>query len=118
MEGGYLEVDGIAFNFQSHTCGETPPAAGPVLYQNYPNPFNPATTVSYFLPERGTVHIEILDVAGRFVTRLESGRKSGGLHTVTWHGRDAGGRAVRSGLYLCRMRAGGTVSSRKMILLR
>ena len=40
------------------------------------------------------------------------------LHGGTWRGRGTDGRQVRSGIYLCRLRAGGTVSSQKMILVR
>ena len=40
------------------------------LNQNYPNPFNPSTSISYTIPERNIVSLNIFDVNGAFVQNL------------------------------------------------
>ena len=46
------------------------------------------------------------------------GERAAGSYSVTWDGRDEAGRNVASGVYLCRMVAGGYSVVRKMILMK
>jgi hypothetical protein len=90
-----------------------------ILHQNHPNPFNPATTISYYLPEDGSVTLEIYDVTGRQVTRILDGAcKERGFHSELWDGRDSRGREMASGIYIYRLGYGKNILSRKMLLLR
>ena len=41
-----------------------------------------------------------------------------GRGVVTWDGRDDDGRAVASGLYLCRLDVGNLRQTKKMVFLR
>jgi hypothetical protein len=41
-----------------------------------------------------------------------------GRHQVTWNGLDGQGHAVGSGLYFCRLQAGGRQEMMKMMLVR
>jgi hypothetical protein len=100
------------------TDAVTMPAAKLVLFQNYPNPFNPATRISYFLPVRERVRVEIFDVAGRRVADLVDEVRDRGAYVVEWGGTDERGTPVASGLYLCRLTAGKETISRKMVLLK
>jgi hypothetical protein len=88
------------------------------LSQNCPNPFNPSTVIRFTVPERGLVTLDVYDAGGRLVTRLIDGARDGGPGAVTWNGLDGAGRAVRSGVYFCRLTAGKETLSRKMVLLR
>ncbi len=88
------------------------------LKANYPNPFNPATHIEFSVPEFGFVALQVYDVSGRLVQTLVSENKAPGTYTVTWHGRDAQGHEVASGVYLVRMQAGDFVQTRRMTLLR
>ena len=93
----------------------------PVSYnldQNYPNPFNPNTTVSFSLPEASKVSLEIYNVLGQKVKQLCSGTRPAGTHTVEWDATDEVGLSVASGVYFYRLKAGGFLQSRKMVLLR
>ena len=88
------------------------------LSQNYPNPFNPTTTISFSLPEAGTVRIEVFNVLGQRVRTLLDGELAAGLHSVVWDGRADNGFAVSSGVYFYRLSTGDVRQSRKMLLLK
>jgi len=83
------------------------------LYQNYPNPFNPSTTIRYALPRGTHVVLEVFNSAGQRVALLVDGEQSPGEHEVTF---TANGLA--SGAYLYRLRAGGYVETRKLMVLK
>ena len=91
------------------------------LFQSFPNPFNPSTTLSFAIPTQmqgAPVRLEILDLLGRTVRCLIESPIEPGFHTFPWDGRDDGGRAVASGLYIVRLRAGQQVRSEKVIRIR
>ena len=83
------------------------------LHQNYPNPFNPETIISYDVPVASHVTLSIFDVNGREVQRLVNGFEQPGRYFVTWTPR-----TFASGVYLCRMIAGRTTFTRKMVILK
>ena len=87
------------------------------LYQNYPNPFNPATTIRYELPEQASVILTIHDIMGRQVRTLVNGSQEPGFKSVLWDGADDSGKPVGAGVYLYRIKAGGFIQIRKMVLL-
>ncbi len=93
--------------------------AGPVrLHANLPNPFSSSTAIRYDVPVEGPVRLEVFDPGGRRVTTLVDGFVGGGTHLARWDGTDGAGRAVRSGIYLCRLEAAGSRETRRLMLLR
>ena len=88
------------------------------LLGNVPNPFNPLTEISFDLARAGRAQLDIFDLRGRLVTRLVDEVLPVGTHTCRWDGRDAQGHGVASGAYLVRLRQGGVVQERKMLLVR
>ncbi len=88
------------------------------LNQNYPNPFNPETKISFALPQDSHVSLDIFDLLGRRVVRLIDGEINAGSYTVTWDGRDAGGKEASSGIYFYRLSTDQGVRQEKMTLLR
>jgi hypothetical protein len=92
--------------------------AGCVLGQNYPNPFNPETQIAYRVAIAGEVELAVYDVAGRRVTTLVSERQAPGVYRVGWHGLNAHGEPVASGVYFCRLRVGQERFSKKMVLMK
>jgi hypothetical protein len=88
------------------------------LEQNYPNPFNPATAIGYQLIANSFVTLKVYDVLGREVATLVNGVGEPGVHSVRWDGRNSRGEAVSSGIYLYQLRAGNSVITRKMVLLK
>jgi len=88
------------------------------LAQNFPNPFNPSTTISYTLSIPADVQLAVYGVDGKLVRVLDSGPKRQGAFETTWDGRDQAGRPVASGVYFYRMKAGSTLITKKMVLLK
>lgn len=91
--------------------------AGFELRQNHPNPFNPATSVSFTIGESSSVSIDIYDLGGGLVCTLFAGDMAAGDHEVPWRGQDSRGNDVASGVYVCRVKAGTSVASMKMLLV-
>jgi len=93
--------------------------AGCSLHPCYPNPFNPMTTISFDLYESSTVNLIIYDVTGKLIKTLVTGDvASSGLHEYVWNGRDDLGRVVAAGVYFCRLDAGGSSDTVRMILVK
>jgi predicted amidohydrolase YtcJ len=89
------------------------PPSSPFLWQNYPNPFNARTIIRYSLPKASRVRLAVYDVLGREVALLADGSRDAGHHQVSFDGT-----FLSSGMYLCRLRTDGFVSSRKLLLIR
>jgi hypothetical protein len=120
------EVIGRAFTVQN--TGEvvdvpiTPRVVLPAtfqLYANAPNPFRRSTSIRYDLPRASAISIRLYDVSGRLVKVLVHSKKhEPGRFVVDWNGLDQDGRALSSGIYFYRMRAGSFDESRRVFLIR
>lgn len=88
----------------------------PTLGAASPNPFRAGTTIPFQLGGRANVQLEICDVTGRLVRRLDAS----GLQRLAWDGRDDAGTALPSGTYFMRLVRGGRALTRtgKAVLLR
>lgn len=113
----------------------TPPAT--LLYQNFPNPFPGAgrdsTCMWFDLSSASIVELDVLDLRGALVRRfipgpdfpaiLPAGRYGRGVVSgggvcdsrLMWDGRATDGRVVPGGVYLSRLRAGGTVQIKRIV---
>jgi len=91
---------------------------GVTLLSNYPNPFNLATTVRFEIDRTSEVQLSVFDIQGRRVRTLENGRRTAGLHSLLWDGRDERGRAVSNGIYYVRLRSGESSDSHRMVVFR
>lgn len=89
-----------------------------LLDQNYPNPFNPSTKISYSVPVKSEVTLEVYNLIGQKMATLFQGAVDAGTHTEVF---DASNMA--SGIYLVKMIAVGEngnefTSSKKMTLMK
>ncbi|MBK8165314.1 MAG: S8 family serine peptidase [bacterium] len=98
--------------------GDMPVVAAAWLAPAAPNPFNPQTTLRYGLQAAGPARLEIIDARGRRVRTLLDGAQAAGDHVAVWDGRDDRGRAAPSGVYFCRLVAGGAARQQKLHLVR
>lgn len=122
------------------TSGANPPAT--ILYQNFPNPFPnretgaEETRIWFDLSEASSVDLSIFDLRGRLVKELipgrgcppvelppgiygrEQGPSADPCQHFSWDGRDDRDRTVAPGVYLLRLKAGGVVDVRRIVLWR
>ena len=101
-------------------------AAAPMqtrLLQSYPNPFNPDVWIPYELGEDSAVSVEIYNISGQLVRKLQVGMKKRGQYitqdkAVYWDGRTQSGERAASGVYFYVLKTGDYVSMRKMAILK
>jgi N-acetylneuraminic acid mutarotase len=92
---------------------KAPAPAEFVLSQNYPNPFNPSTTISFALPVRADVKINLSDALGRSLGSIVNGSFEAGSHSVLFDARE-----LPSGNYFMTMISGDVVLTRSMTLMK
>ncbi len=83
------------------------------LSANFPDPFSERTTISYVLPERMHVRVDVYDTLGRLVAILANGVRDQGSHTVTFEPR-----GLAAGVYFVRMDAGRERKVERMVIVR
>ncbi|MDE0022537.1 MAG: hypothetical protein OXT69_14300 [Candidatus Poribacteria bacterium] len=95
----------------------------PRLSPNFPNPFNPETWIPFQLTEGTHALIDIYDMRGRLIRRLDLGYREAGYYHTTgeaayWDGRNGFGEPVSSGTYFYRFRAGSFSSTGRMTIIK
>lgn len=86
------------------------------LAQNYPNPFNGETVIEFSLENAAPVSIEIYNSIGQKIKTVVESEFASGRHQVKWDGTDAAGNPVTSGNFIYRLKSGGHVQAKRMIL--
>jgi hypothetical protein len=134
--GTEMDVTGLGYAYYHLTASdftgnesEAATAAGPTdvlpgipsrfaLHAPSPNPFNPKTFLRFDLPEAATVSLKVYDLSGRLLRTLVDERREAGRYEESWNGRDDHGRAMASGIYLCRIETGAFSEAKRMTLLK
>jgi len=112
---GYEDLYLVRFGPQTTgTPGEPDPT--PVLMVAS-NPVRVSATVRFHLAEPGPVDLAVFDVRGRRVATLASGMYPAGTHPAVWDHRDGRGRSRAGGVYYLRLETGGTVVTKKVVVL-
>ncbi|MBM3215720.1 hypothetical protein FJZ36_12485 [Candidatus Poribacteria bacterium] len=91
------------------------------LLPNYPNPFNPETWIPFELDQSSKVTINIYDVGGKLVRKLDLGHREQGMYvdkatSAHWDGRNALGEVVASGVYRYGIRTDSASAIRRMVI--
>ncbi len=89
------------------------PEAEALQFSASPNPTSGSAALSFTLGAAADVAVEVFDVLGRRVATLADGPRPAGAHEVAWDGR-----ALASGVYHVRLRAGDVVVARTLTLAR
>jgi hypothetical protein len=79
------------------------------------SPFCTRTEVSYSLPERSAVRVEVFSVAGQRVRTLVNEMQSAGNHTARFVLTAPGERALHAGVYIIRLTAGNATRTVRVI---
>lgn len=83
-----------------------------------PNPFSQRTVIDFALSAPGSAEIQIFDLAGRMVRKLDTGRLAAGPNQIEWDGTD-GSRRLSAGTYFYAVRVNGLViASQKAVMLQ
>jgi len=120
LADGRLEAQTSTLGLVRLAPGAAVPQATRLL-GNAPNPFNPQTEIRFALAPADAgqkVRLRVYDVRGKLVRTLVDGALAAGEHAVVWDGRDAGGRAAASGVYLYRLETGRQALSGRMLMLK
>jgi hypothetical protein len=84
----------------------------------HPNPGRTGQyTVSFGLPARGPVELEVFNVAGRRVATLLSGLQEAGRQRHRWSGQTSAGRLISHGVYFVRLSTSEGCQSEKLVHL-
>lgn len=83
------------------------------LYQNYPNPFNPRTKITFSIPEKSFIRVQIYDVLGRLIQTLEEKEYETGFHQIEWDASN-----LNSGVYLIKVSYNRSYKIIKSILMK
>ena len=88
------------------------------LFNNYPNPFNPETTISFDLPQRDKVELEVYNLRGQKVKTLINEEIDMGKHKIIWNGTNNHGKEVAFGVYYNRFSCKNYTKTNKIVLMK
>lgn len=74
--------------------------------------------IKFSLSEDSRVSLRIYDVTGRLVKTLVEGKNHCGKHVVVWDGRNEIGRKMPPGIYFCRLEAGSSSVTKKLVFVK
>ncbi len=93
------------------------PSGQVTLMQNYPNPVLNKTAISYTLPGKMKVKLEVYDVTGRLIRILLNDVQPAGFKEVVWDKRNQDEKVVCSGIYFYKLNTGNQSFTKVMVVL-
>lgn len=88
-----------------------------VLQENsltiFPNPTSESATLSYHLNQRTNVSIEVCDILGKQIAKIDQGLQSDGDHTIILSKEDL---KLKTGVYFVKFAAGKAAVTRKLVV--
>lgn len=89
-----------------------------LLAKAYPNPFNGTIRMDVEIPLSGEVQIDILNMLGQKIIRLQDGILSSGKHSYRWNAHSATGGPISSGIYVLNIQAGHLSKRIKLVYVK
>lgn len=84
------------------------------VMQNYPNPVTDFTVFEYSVRQASEININIYDMNGRLVQRLQEGSRDPGVYSRTWNRNDM---PLTGGIYLYRLETNRGLSLPKKLMI-
>jgi glucose/arabinose dehydrogenase len=109
--------DGVIYRLVALPTGVDGVRSPAAMIAARPNPFGAKTALTFSLPCRARVSLDIYDVTGRRVRTLFGAFREAGTHTVTWDGTTGAGRRLPSGVYFARLSVGERVVAGSRLVL-
>jgi hypothetical protein len=104
----------------TNTC--TVGAAGrrPAIHflESYPNPMRDQTQIRFGVIAASEVVLEVYSTTGQLVRTLVEEQLPAGFYIASWDGFDERGARTSNGIYFYRLRAGETLMTRKLVVMR
>lgn len=97
---------------------DAPPAARVELEGPAPNPAASGARFVFAVPQAGDVRLSILDLQGRQLRELASGRVEPGRYVRRWDLADGEGRPAPPGIYFARLEEPGATLTRRFAVIR
>ena len=98
-------------------AGSAPPPAAGLSVRAEPNPSRGRMAFAIESDRDGARGVEVYDLAGRLVRRLEDPRSTAGPSRMAWDGADESGVRVRPGIYLVTVRAANRVARSRFAIV-
>ena len=111
-DGGVHYSDAVHVEGIASVAVDAPSAFA--LGQNYPNPFNPSTTIRFSVDRASQAKLDVFTVLGQHVATLFDGIANPGRQYAVTFRADK----LPSGVYVYRLRAGGHVEVKKLMVLK
>lgn len=118
---GYAAASGTVATEGSESLDAPSPSlmTAPLAFgSGEPRLFSSDLTLSFTLPEAGTVELTVYDTQGRQVQTLAREFMEAGIHRARWDGRSVDGHAVPAGVYFARLSQGGAFTVTRVVRLR
>lgn len=120
LNGCYILLDGIrvgnswassVLNPISSTQSVAEPSK--LTSSHYPNPFQRMTTISYQIPSKGNVQINIYNETGELCAALLNEEQESGTHEIEWNAD-----GFVAGIYLCKIKFNSIETVQKLFLVK
>ncbi len=82
------------------------------LFQNYPNPFNSTTMITYAVPEKTFIKLNIYDITGRLIKQLVNNEQTTGYYSLAENLEE-----LSSGIYLYTLLSNDKIINTKKLIL-
>jgi hypothetical protein len=119
-----VKIDDTAYDLEILLEPEEKPVSqilSTMLYPSFPNPANDACYIPFELSVDSNVTVDIYNILGQKVRRIEAGQKKAGSYTkqdkaLFWNLTNDKGEKVAKGLYYIRLKAGGFTATKAMVV--
>ncbi len=87
------------------------------LKQPFPNPFSKSTTINIEIYQPGDYQVEIMNLTGQIMKRIDFTMHYGGTRQTKWNGSDMKGNMITSGIYYIKVSGSNSTQHTKVVFL-